>query len=84
MNPKGKAPASQLLHTCNDFPYAMWSDADKNVKLGRDIVMTFCKAFFAAFLGEFNTLRCKIVLACPHRITQYYSAQAKEMKEKVS
>lgn len=83
MNPKGKAPASQLLHTHSDSPYPMWSGAVKSVKLGRAVIMTFCKVFFAAFLGEFSILRCKVVLSCPHMITQCYSAQAKEMKEEV-
>lgn len=58
MNPEGKAPASQLLHTHSDSLYPMWSGADKGVKLGRAATMTFCKVFFAAFLGEFSTLGC--------------------------
>lgn len=43
----------------------------------------FARHSFATFPGEFNTLRCKAVLSCPHMITQCYSAQAKEMKEEV-
>lgn len=43
----------------------------------------FARHSFATFPGEFNTLRCKVVLSCPHMITQCYSAQAKEMKEEV-